>query len=152
MRTRVHTNSRRIGASKYDSGSDDDGIQDIAEIPDLDDTGGPDVEEDITTKVADAPNVMSTKVQSLQELDRDAFFNLPSSAKGIDLSCLFSCLAPTEKVDDPDVNSLLSRTSLTFFSLCFCAVSRNHARHIAHPLLIFFSKRFFGILTLYLLK
>jgi hypothetical protein len=57
------------------------GIDDIQEIPDLDDAGGPDEDKDITKQVADAPNVISSKIQTLQDLDHDAMFNLPSSAQ-----------------------------------------------------------------------
>jgi hypothetical protein len=52
---------------------------DLQEIPDIevDEAVGGSNEDDITTQVAEAPNVRSSKVQSLRELDDAAVHQLP---------------------------------------------------------------------------
>lgn len=61
-----------VSRDKYDS----DVITDITEIPDVEEEAR---EGDLTTTVADAPNVRSNRVQALQELDQQILFQLPSA-------------------------------------------------------------------------
>lgn len=82
--------------NKYDI---NDTITDITEIPDLEEPAG----EDITTQVAEAPNVRTTRVQNLQDLDKEIMFSLPSNVgDGIDLSILTMALSPQESLTETD--------------------------------------------------
>mmetsp|Transcript_27306 Transcript_27306/g.38624 ORF Transcript_27306/g.38624 Transcript_27306/m.38624 type:complete len:216 (-) Transcript_27306:278-925(-) len=92
----------RVKASKEKT-TDIDGIPDIADIPDLDDAGGDDEEDDITTQVAAAPNVLSQRVQNLNDLNHAAMFQLPAAPDGIDLSVLTSTLCPPTKLQELDM-------------------------------------------------
>lgn len=88
----------RPAASATGGASAEGGITDITEIPDLEEEAR---EPDLTTAVAEAPNVRTNRVQALQELDQQILFQLPSAiADGIDLSLLTAALAPQENVRD----------------------------------------------------
>lgn len=63
---------RLLRGDKYDAA---DMIANLEEIPDLEEAQ----EEDITLKVANAPNVRSNRIQGLQELDHEIMFQLPTS-------------------------------------------------------------------------
>eukprot|EP00735_Rhodelphis_limneticus_P012156 TRINITY_DN5358_c0_g1::TRINITY_DN5358_c0_g1_i1::g.24223::m.24223 TRINITY_DN5358_c0_g1::TRINITY_DN5358_c0_g1_i1::g.24223 ORF type:complete len:223 (-),score=67.88,sp/A8HYP5/IFT43_CHLRE/31.60/3e-22,IFT43/PF15305.1/1.3e-26,Herpes_LMP2/PF07415.6/10 TRINITY_DN5358_c0_g1_i1:107-775(-) len=77
----------------------DDGIDDILDIPSLED----DQEDDFNRQVADAPRVRNTRVQSLRELDKDIKFSLPASGEAeIDLTILSAVLTPQEKIVEDD--------------------------------------------------
>jgi len=89
-----------MSSGPTDKFQDIDTIADIADIPDVGDEGGE--VDDITTKIADAPNVMTNKVQSMQELDHELMFQLPTAADGVDLTCLTKFLVPQEKVLELD--------------------------------------------------
>jgi len=87
----------RGGRDKYDT----DTITDITEIPDVEEEPR---EADLSTVVADAPNVRAQRVQGLQELQgQSGLFQLPSAlGDGIDLSLLQSALSPPEHVEEGD--------------------------------------------------
>jgi len=73
-------------------------IVDVQEIPDLEEA----VQDDITTKVAQAPNIRAARVQALTELDSEIVNSLPVLPDGIDLSLLTNALTPVEKVHETD--------------------------------------------------
>jgi hypothetical protein len=80
------------GRDKYDT----DTITDITEIPDVEEEPR---EADLSSVVAEAPNVRAQRVQGLQELQEQIQFQLPSAlGDGIDLSLLQSALSPPENV------------------------------------------------------
>eukprot|EP00762_Andalucia_godoyi_P005270 ANDGO_06766.mRNA.2 Intraflagellar transport protein 43 len=80
--------------------SDDDSDA-IPAIPDLDDESAAD--ETAMQTVSDAPTVLSTKVQSLKELDREVRYFLPQpDDPDVDLGALVSTLAPAEHVFEDD--------------------------------------------------
>jgi len=82
---------------------DDDVITDIAEIPDLDSDSNQQnlTEEDLTRVIADAPHVRANHIQSLQELEREAGFQIQSD-DGLDLSLLTSVLLSRDQVSEHD--------------------------------------------------
>eukprot|EP01029_Cantina_marsupialis_P014625 TRINITY_DN32086_c0_g1_i1.p1 TRINITY_DN32086_c0_g1~~TRINITY_DN32086_c0_g1_i1.p1 ORF type:complete len:178 (+),score=62.34 TRINITY_DN32086_c0_g1_i1:93-626(+) len=59
-------------------------------------------EEDITTKIAEAPRNENRGIQSLNELDNDIRFTIESESDGIDLSLLTSMLCPPGSVLETD--------------------------------------------------
>jgi hypothetical protein len=70
-------------------------------IPDLEDENG--AGEDFQQSVADAPEVLSTKVQSLRELEKEAKRTLPHPRDpDVDLSVLTSGLPPPEHAMEED--------------------------------------------------
>eukprot|EP01006_Ploeotia_vitrea_P049410 TRINITY_DN67335_c7_g3_i1.p1 TRINITY_DN67335_c7_g3~~TRINITY_DN67335_c7_g3_i1.p1 ORF type:complete len:235 (-),score=119.96 TRINITY_DN67335_c7_g3_i1:120-803(-) len=75
-------------------------VTDIAAIPDI----GEEVAEDLTRKVAHAPEVRADRgIQSIRELD-DEVMHLPSSTEdGVDLSLLTKVLAPREQLREVDL-------------------------------------------------
>lgn len=89
---------RQAGGEAQKGKFDDDVVTDITEIPDIEE----EAKEDLTNKVAEAPNVRSQKVQALTELDQAIQFTLPATPAGIDLSLLISALMPQEKVTEID--------------------------------------------------
>lgn len=90
--------AQRAGAPK--DKFDTDTITVITEIPDLEEEPR---EADLTSAVAEAPNVRSTRIQALQDLDQQILFQLPSAmGDGIDLSLLTSALSPQLNVAEPD--------------------------------------------------
>lgn len=92
------------------------------EIPDVEE----ELREDITTKVAEAPNVRSNRVQALQELDQQIMFQLPTATgDGIDLSLLTNALSPQEKVSSSICLSHIRGCSLctSWISCPVCACS-----------------------------
>eukprot|EP00762_Andalucia_godoyi_P005271 ANDGO_06766.mRNA.1 Intraflagellar transport protein 43 len=96
------------GKSKQGSGNtnnnlmmSDDDSDAIPAIPDLDDESAAD--ETAMQTVSDAPTVLSTKVQSLKELDREVRYFLPQpDDPDVDLGALVSTLAPAEHVFEDD--------------------------------------------------
>eukprot|EP00616_Rhizochromulina_sp_CCMP1243_P006961 CAMPEP_0118967784 /NCGR_PEP_ID=MMETSP1173-20130426/5130_1 /TAXON_ID=1034831 /ORGANISM="Rhizochromulina marina cf, Strain CCMP1243" /LENGTH=238 /DNA_ID=CAMNT_0006916811 /DNA_START=38 /DNA_END=754 /DNA_ORIENTATION=- len=93
----------------------EDEATEILMIPDLDDEEND--AEDITTQVAAAPRNLARRVQSLQQLDHDIKYTVPSGA-GIDLSILTSSLVPPTMVREDDVlwefDSLLQEVTHEF--------------------------------------
>lgn len=85
---------QQIGSMDDD---DDDGMN---FIPDLEDE-----EADLGSKVAVAPSLKSSRVQTIAELDAAIDMALPSSESvgGIDLSVLQAYLTPQEQVQEEDV-------------------------------------------------
>jgi len=69
----------------------------MQEIPDLEEQ----ITDDITSKVAQAPNVRAHKVQALTELDEGIIGQLPAMAD-VDTSQLTAALTPLEKVSETD--------------------------------------------------
>jgi len=83
--------------SRYDK---DEGISNLDDIQDLE----AEEKEDLSNKVAEAPNVMSNRLQGFSELDSQYGNALPNiSADGIDLSLLRSIIVPQEKVGEQDI-------------------------------------------------
>ncbi|KAH9515104.1 Intraflagellar transport protein 43 [Bulinus truncatus] len=79
---------------------DDDSESDIPIIPELEET----IEEDLTTKVASAPNVAVNRVATYRELDNDllkqaAFLTLDND---IDLKLLIKSFSPPEDLIEDD--------------------------------------------------
>jgi hypothetical protein len=66
-------------------------------IPDLDE----EETEDITTQVAAAPRNLARRVQSLQQLNHDIKYTIPSGG-GLDLSILTGSLVPAKMVQEED--------------------------------------------------
>mmetsp|Transcript_12331 Transcript_12331/g.28860 ORF Transcript_12331/g.28860 Transcript_12331/m.28860 type:complete len:144 (-) Transcript_12331:199-630(-) len=66
-------------------------------IPDLDEEEA----EDLTAQVAVAPKNLARRVQSLQQLDHEIKYTLPSGG-GLDLSILTASLVPPEMVQEAD--------------------------------------------------
>jgi len=94
-RAHGHPGSKDSKKTKFD----DDVVTDVADIPDVEE----EITEDITSKVAVAPNVRANRVQPLSELDSDIVNQLPTAmADGIDLTLLQSALSPQEKVVEQD--------------------------------------------------
>merc|ERR1711991_13824 len=61
-------------------------------------------DEDLTTQVAAPPTIKQNRVQTLNELDTQIKFTLPSAAEtGVDLSILTNMLSPQEQVLEKDV-------------------------------------------------
>ena len=83
-------------------------------IPDLDEEEA----EDLTAQVAVAPKNLARRVQSLQQLDHDIKYTLPSGG-GLDLSILTSSLAPPEMVQETDTTWEFD--TLLQVSECACA-------------------------------
>lgn len=67
-------------------------------IPDLDEEGE---EEDITMQVAAAPRNMARRLQSIQQLDKDIKYTVPSTGD-LDLSLLTACLVPPSMAAEDD--------------------------------------------------
>mmetsp|Transcript_27831 Transcript_27831/g.71664 ORF Transcript_27831/g.71664 Transcript_27831/m.71664 type:complete len:158 (+) Transcript_27831:677-1150(+) len=69
----------------------------ILEIPELE----ADSEEDITRQVAEPPRALNNRMQTMDELDNDQQYNLPSNPDlDIDLSLLTTVLCSSEQVDE----------------------------------------------------
>jgi len=92
---------------------EDDETEMVMMIPDLDE----DESEDITLQVAAAPKAVARRVQSLQQLDHDIKYTLPSGG-GLDLSFLTAALVPPAMVEEDDAlwdfDSLLQQVTQEF--------------------------------------
>jgi len=93
----------------------------IMMIPDLDE----DESEDITLQVAAAPRNLARRLQSLQQLDYDIKYTVPSSGD-LDLSFLTSSIVPPSMVQEEDVawnfdsllQEVISRRILFKLNIC----------------------------------
>jgi hypothetical protein len=78
---------------------DDDSDGETPIIPDLEDE-----QEDMARQVAAAPNLASSRVQNIKELDEAIDMTLPAAGEiGVDLGVLQSFLTPQEHVREEDV-------------------------------------------------
>lgn len=96
------TQSFKAGGGESSPAIIDDDDDGIPVIPDLDEAVAD--EAAIDTTVADAPVMRaSARVQSINELDNEIQFSLPSATEiGIDLSALTQVLYPQDQVAEPD--------------------------------------------------
>ncbi len=77
---------------------DDDDDDDAAFIPDLENA-----EEDFAKQVASAPGLKASRVQTIDELDGEIDYSLPSTHElGIDLGVLHSYLVPPKCLHEED--------------------------------------------------
>ncbi len=76
---------------------EDEDTEIVMMIPDLDE----EETEDITTQVAAAPRNLARRVQSLQQLNHDIKYTIPSGG-GLDLSVLTGSLVPAKMVQEND--------------------------------------------------
>eukprot|EP00619_Florenciella_sp_RCC1007_P013289 CAMPEP_0205913580 /NCGR_PEP_ID=MMETSP1325-20131115/6630_1 /ASSEMBLY_ACC=CAM_ASM_000708 /TAXON_ID=236786 /ORGANISM="Florenciella sp., Strain RCC1007" /LENGTH=241 /DNA_ID=CAMNT_0053280473 /DNA_START=1 /DNA_END=726 /DNA_ORIENTATION=+ len=101
---------RRKGLRDHEEDNDADVVM---IIPDLDEEEA----EDLTAQVAVAPKNLARRVQSLQQLDHEIKYTLPSGG-GLDLSILTASLVPPEMVQESDAtwefDSLLQEVTQEF--------------------------------------
>ena len=76
---------------------EDEDTEIVMMIPDLDE----EEEDDITAQVAAAPRNLARRVQSLQQLNHDIKYAIPSGG-GLDLSILTGALVPAKMVQEDD--------------------------------------------------
>jgi len=92
---------------------EEDETEMVMMIPDLEE----DESEDITLQVAAAPRSVARRVQSLQQLDHDLKYAIPSGG-GLDLGFLTASLVPPSMVQDEDTtwdfDSLLQQVTQEF--------------------------------------
>merc|ERR1740115_220882 len=89
------TESKISHNPKHDQDSDDESPAMM--IPDLDEEQA----EDITRKVAEAPSLKSSRVQTLKELDQEIDRALPPASEiRVDLSALMRFLTPASMFDE----------------------------------------------------
>ena len=88
----------RVRTSTVTHNQHDDSDGETPIIPDLEDE-----QEDMARQVAAAPNLQSSRVQSIKELDEAIDMALPAAGEiGVDLGVLQSYLTPQEQVREDD--------------------------------------------------